>query len=579
MIRSERFRPLRRRLLRRLFWLALCCGGLAICGQTWLVYQQETERFEAGVEEIGRTHLPLLAVGLWDLEVEALQQQVEQIAARKEVASVVLQSSTGLLISSAAAEQEIGDADAVLPIRNARSPDELLGELRIHADDSQQDRTILLAAGQKIFEIALFTGLISLLIGYSLHRELHVPLKRIAAYVARLSPQKPAAPPQLHRRQRDWFDEMDLVTRGFETLHEGLLRHGAERDAAMQALAAERDLLDSRVAQRTQVLQRISGYQAILSRTLLRCVHLRADAFAPALQQALEELCEFLGARACAMAERDEKRQWRWRLVRGSLWCAGEPLELPNEQPGWSLLDCEAGQALVFVRYDDVGGGQLFVLGGEPRAGDADEQRYLQMVAEMLFSLLDRWQSAEALEQTQAELERLSLSDPLTGLGNRRHFEQVREQECRRAVRHGQPLSVLMLDVDYFKAYNDQYGHGAGDDCLVRIADCIRHLFQRVGELPVRLGGEEFAVVLPGYDADLARAAAERVRAAVQALGLPHQGAPLGHVSVSLGSASWVPGAGQPLDFDQLLERADRALYLAKAAGRNQVCSAEAAIR
>ena len=205
-------------------------------------------------------------------------------------------------------------------------------------------------------------------------------------------------------------------------------------------------------------------------------------------------------------------------------------------------------------------------------AGDADEQRYLQMVAEMLFSLLDRWQSAEALEQTQAELERLSLSDPLTGLGNRRHFEQVREQECRRAVRHGQPLSVLMLDVDYFKAYNDQYGHGAGDDCLVRIADCIRHLFQRAGELPVRLGGEEFAVILPAYDSDLAQAAAERVRSAVLALQCPHAGAPLGQLSVSLGVAAWTPADEQPLDFEALLERADRALYQAKAGGRNRVC-------
>ena len=574
MIRSERFRPLRRRLLLRLFWLALFCSGLAICGQTWLVYQQETERFEAGVEEIGRTHLPLLAVGLWDIEVEALQQQVEQIAARKEIAGVVPQSSTGLLIGSTAAvgEPGLGAADAVLPISNPRAPDEVLGELRIHADDSQLDRTILLAAGQKIFEIAIFTGLISLLIGYSLHRELHVPLKRIAAYVSRLSPQKPAAPPQLRRRPRDWFDEMDLVTRGFETLHEGLVRHGAERDAAMQALAAERDLLDSRVAQRTRVLQRISGYQAILSRTLMRCLHLRADGSAPALQQALEELCEFLGARACAMAERDEQQQWRWRLVRGSLWRPGEMFDLPDEQPGWSLLDCEAGQALIFVRHDDAGGGQLFVLGGEPQEADADEQRYLQMVAEMLFSLLDRWQSAEALEQTQAELERLSLSDPLTGLGNRRHFQQARRQESRRAVRHAQPLSLLMLDVDYFKAYNDRYGHGAGDDCLIRIAGCIRQLFQRAGELPVRLGGEEFAVILPGYAAEQARQAAERVRAAVLALQQPHAGAPLGQLSVSLGFASWTPTSDGHLDFDALLERADRALYRAKADGRNRVC-------
>lgn len=575
---SRRFRPLRQRLLRRLFWLALCCGGLAISGQIWLVYQQETREFEAGVDEIGRTHLPLLAVGLWDVEIDALQQQVEGIAARKEVAAVVLQSGTGLHIASAGFDAFAAEADAVLAIQSPRDPGEVLGELRIHADSSQLDRAILLAAGQKILEIALYTGLISLLIGYSLHRELHVPLKRIAAYAAGLSPFTKAAPPSLRRGARDWFDEMDLVNRGFQTLHEGLVRHEAERDEAMQALAAERDLLDRRVARRTEALQRISGYQAILSRTLLRCLHLRADGFAPALQQALEELCGFLGARACAMAERDRTGPWRWRLVRGSLWRAGETVALPDEQPGWSQLHCEAGKALLFVRHDDSGGGQLFILGGELQTGDADEQRYLQMVAEMLFSLLDRWQSAEVLERTQAELERLSLSDPLTGLGNRRLFEQSRQQESRRALRHGQPLSLLMLDVDYFKAYNDQHGHGAGDDCLVRIAECIRQLFQRVGEVAVRLGGEEFAVVLPGYDDGQALAAAERVRAAVQALALPHHAAPLGHVSVSLGCASWAPELDEPLDFEQLLERADRALYQAKSAGRNRVRSARPAL-
>jgi len=568
----RRFRPLRRRLLQRLFWLAACCAGLAISGQVWLVYQQETEAFEASVEEVGRSHLPLLALGLWDIEIDALQQQLDLIAARKEVASVVLQSGTGLRIASAdAPEPGTAAPDAVLPIRNPRAPEELLGELRIHADDSQLDRIILLAAGQQALEIAVYTGLISLLLGYSLHRELHVPLKRIAAYVGRLSPQTPAPPPPLRRRRRAWEDEIDLVSQGFQTLHQGLLRHGAERDAAMRALAAERDLLDQRVAQRTRVLQRIAGYQAILSRTLMHCLHLRADGFAPALQQTLEELRDFLGVRACAMAEREHRQPWRWRLACGTLWRPGEALAWDQEAPGWSLLDCEHGQALVFVRHDESGGGQLFVIGGDLDVPDGDEQRYLQMVAEMLFSLLDRWQSAEALERTQAELERLSLSDPLTGLGNRRQFELLRQQETRRAMRHRQPLAVLMLDVDHFKAYNDRHGHGAGDDCLVRIAGCIRQLFQRAGELPVRLGGEEFAVVLPGYSAQQAQDAAERVRAAVQALQLPHPAAPLGYVSVSLGFASWTPQEGVPLDFDQLLERADRALYLAKADGRNQV--------
>lgn len=567
---ARRFRPLRTRLLRNLLWLALLCGGVAICGQTWLVYQQEKSRFEDGVREIGRTHLPLLSVGLWDIEVDALRQQVEQIAARSEIDRVVLISETGLRIASSEPGGD-GPADSVLPIYSARLPHDRLGELRIHGDDSQLDRVTLWAAGQKILEIALFTGLISLLVGFWLYRELDVPLKRIAAYVANLSPENPATPPALSKPGRTWYDEMDLVSRGFETLHDGLIRHGAERDAAMVELAAERDLLDSRVAERTRALQRIAGYQEILSRTLMRCLHLQASGFPPALQQALDELRRFLGANACGLAERDPEHRWRWRLASGEFWTPGEELSLPSDLNGWCLLPDDTGESWVYVRSEHVDGGQLLAFNHAPQADGSDERRYLQMTAEMLFSLLERWRSAEILESTQAELERLSLSDPLTGLANRRRFEQARQQETRRAVRHRQPLSVLMLDVDHFKAYNDRYGHGAGDDCLVSIAECLAELFQRVGEIPARLGGEEFAILLPGYDDAQAGAAAERTRRALASLQLVHEAAPLGRVSVSLGYASWSPEQDGELDFDALLERADRALYLAKSSGRDQV--------
>ncbi len=558
------FRPLRLRLLRSLLWLALLCGGLAICGQTWLVYQQESARFEASVEDIGRTHLPLLAVGLWDLEIEALEQQVAQIAARREVAAVELDSATGLHISSAT--QALGsEVDAVLPIHHARSSGELLGELRIRADRSELDQAILLAAGQKILEIAFYTGLISLLIGYRLHRELDLPLKRIAAYVARLSPEQPAPPPPLHRPRNGWYDEMDLVSRGFETLHAGLLRHGRERDQAMLELAAERDRLDARVAQRTQALGRIAGYQAILSRTLMRCLHLQAAGFPQALQEALESLRAFLPATGLCLAEREAGQPWQLRCAVG----LGEA-ELAGLAPAGAGWSWPAGipDGLAYVQQEDGAAGQLLLIAGMPAAAE-EERRYLQMSAEMLFSLLERWRSAQDLETTRAELERLSLSDPLTGLANRRRFEQARQQECARALRHGQPLALLMLDVDHFKAYNDHYGHAAGDDCLVRIAGLIAAQFQRAGELPVRLGGEEFAVLLPGCDLQQARVAAERVRAAIEAQRMAHAAAPLGHVSVSLGYAAW--SAEQTLDFDQLLDCADRSLYLAKAAGRNQV--------
>jgi diguanylate cyclase (GGDEF)-like protein len=167
-------------------------------------------------------------------------------------------------------------------------------------------------------------------------------------------------------------------------------------------------------------------------------------------------------------------------------------------------------------------------------------------------------------------LEELSRRDPLTGLPNRRHFDDVKETELRRARRSGQPLSVLLCDVDFFKRYNDTYGHAMGDKCLKLVAHVLQDGFHRSGELPARIGGEEFAVLLPGLDAASAREQAERVREAVAAQGIPHTGSEVApQVTLSIGVAQFEPQSME--SFDALLHRADEALYRAKARGRNCV--------
>ncbi len=174
------------------------------------------------------------------------------------------------------------------------------------------------------------------------------------------------------------------------------------------------------------------------------------------------------------------------------------------------------------------------------------------------------------LRATNARLEELSRLDPLTGLANRRHFDEVKEAEVRRAQRLGQPLSVLLCDIDYFKRYNDTYGHARGDECLRAAAQVLKQCFGRAGETPARIGGEEFAVLLPGSDAAAARAAGERLRSALAAKALPHSGSQVaGHVTMSIGAAQFDPATME--GFDALLHRADQALYRAKAEGRNRV--------
>lgn len=167
-------------------------------------------------------------------------------------------------------------------------------------------------------------------------------------------------------------------------------------------------------------------------------------------------------------------------------------------------------------------------------------------------------------------LEEQSRSDPLTGLANRRHFDEVKEIEFRRALRLGQPLSVLMCDVDFFKIYNDTYGHAMGDRCLQVVAEALTSVFARAGELVARIGGEEFAVLLPGTDAAQAREGAERLRQRMTEQAVEHVTsavAPI--VTLSIGVAQFEP---ETMDrFDLLLLRADQALYRAKTKGRDRV--------
>ncbi len=178
------------------------------------------------------------------------------------------------------------------------------------------------------------------------------------------------------------------------------------------------------------------------------------------------------------------------------------------------------------------------------------------------------------LERAMEALHRLAVEDPLTGLANRRRFNDAMDEEIRRARRSGTPLSLLMCDVDFFKRFNDAYGHQGGDDCLRMVGAVMRDIFKRAGELPARYGGEEFTVILPGVDREHALNVGEKLRRSIEDQAVPHKGsdvAPVVTISVGIATASELGGG---IDADWLVARADEALYKSKAAGRNRVTGA-----
>ena len=173
------------------------------------------------------------------------------------------------------------------------------------------------------------------------------------------------------------------------------------------------------------------------------------------------------------------------------------------------------------------------------------------------------------LQKSNAELQKLTCQDGLTGIANRRRFDDFIRKECLRSAREATPISLVLIDIDYFKLYNDNYGHLKGDECLQKVAETLEHAVQRPADIVARYGGEEFAVVLPNTNAHGAIKIADALRHAIESLELPHAYSPLCNiVTISMGIACKVASEkSSPAD---LIEMADEALYEAKNAGRNQ---------
>lgn len=176
------------------------------------------------------------------------------------------------------------------------------------------------------------------------------------------------------------------------------------------------------------------------------------------------------------------------------------------------------------------------------------------------------------LEAANARLSALSNTDGLTGIANRRRFDEVFQHEWNRAQRSGSPLSVALLDVDWFKKYNDHYGHQAGDDCLCQVAQVVADTACRAGDLAARYGGEEFVLLAPATDRQAALSLTTRICQKLEQLAIPHALSPYGHITASIGVATFLP-TDEPQDDSpkELLNRADAALYQAKEQGRNRV--------
>jgi diguanylate cyclase (GGDEF)-like protein/hemerythrin-like metal-binding protein len=255
-------------------------------------------------------------------------------------------------------------------------------------------------------------------------------------------------------------------------------------------------------------------------------------------------------------------------------------------QQGYHVGDIRGGMGVTVPISDIIEANRPQVIGGLLGHGLAwilglgalwfGSRKLTLNVAALQQSKKSLQKQTEQLERLSAELvaknwqlEALTLQDALTDLANRRCFDETLDNEWARAVRTGQQLALLLLDVDHFKEYNDQYGHQAGDECLRSIARVLQAGARRVSDLAARYGGEEFVIITADTDAASALYLAETMRKQVEALAVPHEQTPLGHVSISIGVAVMTPD--ERSEPTKLVSMADEALYRAKDGGRNRV--------
>ncbi len=194
---------------------------------------------------------------------------------------------------------------------------------------------------------------------------------------------------------------------------------------------------------------------------------------------------------------------------------------------------------------------------------------HLPILRQRIKRIIEQYKLQEKLIAKNLELQRLVIIDELTQVANRRRFEEYLAQEWQRTAREQQPFSLIIWDVDFFKSYNDTYGHLSGDRCLKEIAKTIKNFLKRSTDLVARYGGEEFAAILPNTDVEGTTLVAQTICSAVRTLAIPHRNSLVSnHVTLSAGLATAIPMPGS--DFEEIILAADRSLYQAKAAGRNR---------
>jgi diguanylate cyclase (GGDEF)-like protein len=596
-----------------------CFTLVTVTVRTYAVWRENVRHMNVELGLIEQVYQRTLTKAIWEIDRESIDAHLESAIHIEPVGRVELKVMSVQHTPIIQVRSRIGwSSSSWAPVRQVTlfySPyagsKEVVGELKLYGNETllwEEMREIVASIiGVQLLQSILLAGVIIL----TFSKMVTVHIRRIARHLAELVPARLYIPLQLERpASRE--DELTSLVYGINHLQNNLSDYLGRQHLYEQELSAHRDQLAERVQERTAELERLTEAQQIvllLSNRLIRAPYERIELYQ---QSCLSEV-----------AKRLEACHALWYIREGSgisfrlamQWCCdvcvaptdvvnaahlahlevlldgGEPVTFVSRKAHTDALTSYGAaafahleaEAIAFVPVgtgDEQLGFLVFIRTVTVETWRADEHALLAMTAQMLLhstrhkaQMADIIQTHKALQEANVRLEELSRSDPLTGLPNRRHFDEIKDIEFSRAQRSGQPLTVLLCDVDFFKRYNDTYGHAQGDECLRLVASAMQASISRAGDLVARIGGEEFAVLMPATDSNAARLMAERLRQAIYELAIPHAGSAVASVvTLSIGQATFEAGASRA--FHELLELADRSLYQAKGEGRNCVVSA-----
>ena len=620
----KRTQSLGARLVLAILGFCLIFTVLTVGVRTWWAWRAAVQAMSAELAVIEQVYRRTLTKGIWEMDRESLETHMSSAARVPSVGRIVLKVSLAQRPPEVFDKSSPGWEDSSLaPARHVKlvyepfqGVSETLGELSLFGDErllwAQLRGEVSAIVTTQLIQSLLLAGLIML----AFTRSVTVHVQRIAHHLGQLTPGNLRNALSLDR-PRPRQDELQLLVSGVNQLQDKLADHIEQQHRYETELAQHRDHLADLVRERTSELEALADAQQLVLSLSNRLIHAPYEQFDESQLSCMKEVARRLQAVAAVWYVRDDAGSGCRPLLH---WRDPEAPPQPGS-PDPRPLECKALQALlqqaelvsfnshaaletaigprdaqVFAElgmqataFADLRGGEDhfgFLVFGKPREAALwlpDERALLALTAQMLVhsarhkaQLLDIVQGQQALRSANSQLAELARNDPLTGLANRRHFDEVKEIEFRRTQRLGQPLALLVCDIDNFKRYNDAYGHAMGDDCLRAVAQAIKVAVRRAGDLVARIGGEEFVVLLPVTDQEAAQSLAVAILSALAEAAIPHKASDTScYVTLSIGIA--VTTTTPAANFDALFEAADRALYASKAAGRNRVTFAEEA--